>query len=109
MAAEKIFENKVKAFLEEEGAWFIKYWAGSRFTKDGIPDLICCINGYFVAPEIKAEDGKPSSLQSYNIGKIREAGGFSMVLYPSAFDRFKQFVIDLKHEKFDRESEVIWK
>lgn len=32
-----------------------------------------------------------------------------MVLYPSAFEKFKEFVADLKHEKFNRDMEVIWK
>ena len=38
MAAEKNFENKVKKYLKEQGAWFIKYWGGAAFTKAGIPD-----------------------------------------------------------------------
>lgn len=70
---------------------------------------MACVNGYFVAVEVKAQNGKPSELQLYTIDKIRKAGGFAMVLYPSAFERFKDFIHDLKHEKFDRESEVIWK
>lgn len=109
MAQEKTFENKVKKFLEEEGAWFIKYWAGAQFTKAGIPDILACVNGYFVGIEIKAQNGKPSELQLYNIDKIREAGGFAIVLYPSAFADFKQFIIDLKCENFTRDMEVIWK
>lgn len=70
---------------------------------------MACVNGYFVAVEVKAQNGKPSELQLYTIDKIRQAGGFAMVLYPSAFERFKDFIHDLKREKFNRESEVIWK
>ena len=109
VAQEKTFENKIKKFLEEEGAWFIKYWAGSQFTKSGIPDILACVNGYFVGIEVKGPNGKPSELQLYNINKIRKAGGFAMVLYPSAFERFKEFIKNLKHEDFNREMEVIWK
>lgn len=109
MAAEKTFENKIKKFLESEGCWFIKYWAGSQFTKAGIPDILACVNGYFVAIEVKAQNGRPSELQLYNIQKIRDAGGFAMVLYPSAFDRFKIFIQDLNKDNFTRETEVIWK
>ena len=109
MAQEKTFENKVKKFLESEGCWFIKYWAGSQFTKSGIPDILACINGYFVGIEVKAQNGKPSELQLHNIDKIRKARGFSLVLYPSAFPKFKKFVKDLKQERFNREMEVIWK
>lgn len=109
MAAEKLFENKVKKFLTEQDAWFIKYWAGSQFTKDGVPDILACVNGYFIAVETKASNGKPSELQLWTINQIRKAGGFAMVLYPSAFDRFKSFIEDLKRDKFEKESEVIWK
>lgn len=40
MAAEKNFENKVKAFLKDTGAWLLKYWSGAAYTKSGIPDLL---------------------------------------------------------------------
>lgn len=108
-AAEKNFENKVKKFLVDEGAWYIKYWAGSQFTKTGIPDMLTCVNGYFVAIELKAPTGKPSELQLHTIKKIREAGGFAFVLYPSGFEKFKHFITQLKREKYDKEMEVIMK
>lgn len=109
MAQEKTFENKIKKFLEGKNAWFIKYWAGSQFTKAGIPDILACVNGYFVGIEVKAQNGKPSELQLHNIDKIRKAGGFAMVLYPSAFNRFKSFIEDLNKDTFNREMEIIWK
>lgn len=109
MAQEKIFENKLKGFLKEQGAWFIKYWAGSKFTKEGIPDILCCVNGYFVAIEVKAQNGKPSPLQLYNVREIRKAGGFAFVLYPSGYEQFKKFIFNLKEDNFNREMEVILK
>ena len=42
MAAEKRFEDRVKSFLTEQGAWFLKYWGGGHYTKSGIPDLLVC-------------------------------------------------------------------
>lgn len=103
MAAEKLFENKIKKLLEEHGAWFVKYWAGAAFTKSGVPDILACVNGYFIGIEVKAQNGRPSELQLHNIRKIKDAGGFAFVLYPSAFDEFKQFITDLKREKFNRD------
>lgn len=91
IAQEKNFENKIKAFLNEQGAWFIKYWAGSKFTKDGIPDILACINGYFVAIEVKASNGKPSELQKYHVKKINyEANGIAVILYPQDWELFKE-------------------
>lgn len=95
MAAEKLFENKVKAFLKSQGCWFVKYWGGGQFTKAGIPDLLVCCKGKFIALEIKAANGKPSELQLYNIEAIQKAGGLAMVLYPKDFEKFKELVKNL--------------
>lgn len=108
MPAEKTFENKIKKFLESEGAYFVKFFANG-YTKSGVPDILACVNGYFVGVEVKAQNGKPSELQIYNVDKIRNSGGFAMVLYPSAFQKFKDFVYQLKQDYFTRESEVVWK
>lgn len=92
MAAEKNFENRVKKFLKEQGCWFIKYWAGSEFTKSGVPDLLVCCNGRFLGVELKGPKGKPSELQLWNIEQIKKAGGIAMVLYPQDFDEFKALI-----------------
>lgn len=92
MAQEKNFENKIKTFLKDQNAWFIKYWAGSKFTKDGIPDILACINGYFLAIEVKARNGRPSELQKYNVVKINGSGGYAIILYPDQYEEFKQLV-----------------
>ena len=94
MAAEKNFENRVKAYLKSKGVWYIKYWGGSRFTKSGIPDLLACVNGKFVAIELKAPNGKPSELQLYTIEQIKKAGGKAFVLYPKDFNEFKEIIED---------------
>ena len=86
----------------------MKFFANS-FTKSGIPDILACVNGYFVGVEVKAQNGKPSALQLYNVRKIREAGGFALVLYPSGFEKFKKFIIDLVHKKFNRDMEEVMK
>lgn len=110
IAQEKTYENKIKKFLESRGAWFIKYWAGAQYTKSGIPDILACVNGYFVGVEVKAQNGTASELQLHNVRKINEAGGFAFVLYPSAFDDFKRFIDGLRREEFNRDNiPTIWK
>lgn len=59
----------------------------------GIPDLIICLNGLFVAVELKKEDGKPSALQLYNIEQIKKSNGQAIILKPSQFEKFKQKVL----------------
>lgn len=96
MAAEKNFENRVKNYLKEQGAYFVKYWGGGRFTKSGIPDILACINGCFIGIEIKADNGKPSVLQLKNLRDIENAEGYGVLLYPEDFDTFKQFINEVE-------------
>ena len=110
MAQEKRYENKIKKYLESRGAWFVKYWAGAQYTKSGIPDILACVNGYFVGIEVKAQDGKPSELQLHNVRAINDAGGFAFVLYPSKFAEFKAFIDGLLRDEFNRDQiPDIWK
>lgn len=95
MASEKQFENKIKKFLKDHGCWFIKYWGGGQFTKSGVPDIIACVNGYFVAIEVKAPTGKPSALQEYNVREIEKSGGVAVILYPKQWDDFKKLITTL--------------
>lgn len=100
MGPEKTFETKIKNYLKSEGAWFVKFFA-NRMTKSGIPDILACVNGYFVGIEVKADSGKPSLLQLEKIEEIRKAGGFAFVVYPSGFDKLKAFIQDLKNDTFN--------
>lgn len=108
MGPEKTFENKVKDYLTKKGAWFVKFFA-NRMTKEGIPDILACVNGYFVGIEVKAQNGEPSKLQLYHCEKIRAAGGFAFVLYPSGFEQFKKFVSDLYNDAFNKEMPIVMK
>lgn len=97
MPQEKNFENKIKAFLKSQNCWYVKYFANS-FTKSGIPDILACVNGHFVAIEVKATTGKPSEIQIWNINEIKKSGGIAMVLYPKDFEEFKKLIIKMKGE-----------
>lgn len=94
MAEEKRFENKIKAYLKEHNCYHVKYFANS-YTPVGIPDILACVNGYFVAIEVKASKGRSTDLQRYNRTKIRESGGISIILYPEQFEDFKLLIQDL--------------
>lgn len=91
MAEEKNFENKIKKYLELKGAWFVKYFA-NRNTKSGVPDILACVNGHFVAIEVKATYGRPSPLQIWNIDRIKAAGGIALIVYPKDWETFKSII-----------------
>lgn len=92
---EKAFENKIKAYLKQQGAWHVKYFANA-YTRSGVPDLICCVNGKFLAIEVKAEHGRVSELQNYQIEQIKKSGGKALIVYPKDFEEFKKIVEELK-------------
>lgn len=96
MAAEKLFETKIKNYLKEQGAYFVKYFA-NRNTRSGVPDVLCCLNGFFLAIEVKAANGKPSYLQKEHCDQINRACGCAVILYPDQFDEFKGLVEALNH------------
>lgn len=77
---EKEVENQIKRELERRGAWYVKFHA-DNFTPPGVPDLIACVDGKFVAIEVKAPDKlKNVSLpQQIQIANIRRANGIAFV------------------------------
>ena len=50
------------------------------FGRAGIPDIIGCMDGHFIAIECKAGKGQPTLLQSRELGRIDMAGGKTFVL-----------------------------
>ena len=100
MAQEKAFEEKIKKHIEMIGGWQVKYFA-NRMTKKGIPDILACISGHFIAIEVKAQNGRSSELQVYQCNKIRMSGGLAHIVYPSGWEQLKVILNMLKHDVYD--------
>lgn len=86
------FKNKVEKMLDDHNAWYIKYWAGAKYTREGIPDILACINGMFYGMELKGDGGKPTLLQLINLKKIRKAKGIGVLLYPKDLNKFEDLI-----------------
>lgn len=110
MAQEKTFENKIKKYLKGKGAYYVKYH-GNAYSTNGTPDILACVNGYFLGIEVKAQNGKfdPEGLQAVKLRDIRNAGGFSYVVYPSGWERLKAIIDGLLIDEFNRDEEVFLK
>jgi len=69
---------------------------GNSFQKKGIPDLLICYKGRFIALELKQENGRLSEIQKYRIQKLINAG--AVVEVPRTLkdvqEVFKQLVLD---------------
>ena len=95
--SEKAYETKIKRLLTEVGAYHVKYF-GCGFTQAGVPDILACIKGRFLAIEVKDVKGKPSPLQIHNVKKIRESGGLAIIAYPKDFEALKALIEALVNE-----------
>ena len=81
-------KTKLKKILDEMGIWhFSPYQAG--MGRAGIPDIIGCYNGLFVAFECKANGNKPTALQQREIDAIRTARGIAFVVDENNVDEIK--------------------
>lgn len=97
---EKIFENQIKSYIKKIGGWCYKTM-GNAYTVNGVPDVLACINGHFIAIEVKSENGKPSPLQLAKISEIRNAGGIAHVVYPSGWMKLKAILDGIKRDEFN--------
>ena len=93
-----MLESKIQAqiikTLREAGAYVIKTIVSST---GGVPDVIACYRGIFIAIECKSTTGKPSELQKVNLEWIRQAGGIAIVARSAA--DVKKLLTDLPISK----------
>jgi len=75
---EQTIQRKILRELKDLGIYAYKNISTNR---KGIPDIIACVNGKFLAIEVKSKGGKPTKLQEYNIEQIRKSGGSAIVAY----------------------------
>lgn len=78
MLPEKRVENQIKKFLDRHNAYWFKTLGGS--VPAGTADIIACVNGYFIAIEVKKPSGgNVSALQEFHINKVKQSGGIAFV------------------------------
>lgn len=75
---EKTITNQILKYLKAQPCCFVFKEHGGIYGTAGIPDIICCYRGKFVAIEVKTLTGKLSKLQKITINRINEAGGMAI-------------------------------
>ena len=70
---------KVKALLKKYNIYHFMPATGG-YGRSGVPDIIACMRGRFLAIECKAGNGKLTPLQSRELALIEEAGGLAYVI-----------------------------
>jgi Holliday junction resolvase len=80
MTPEAKVKRKVTDLLKRLGIYYFCPLTGG-YGRSGVPDIICCVNGRFVAIECKAGDNTLTALQQSQIDKIKAAKGDALVIY----------------------------
>ena len=80
MKNESQLTSQIKNLLKSKGAYCEKIFGGG-YQASGIPDILCCYRGYFLAIEVKSPTGKgrASDIQKLKIKAIRDAGGVAFI------------------------------
>ena len=77
---EKDITNKILKYLKTLDKCYCFKEHGGSYGSTGIPDIICCYKGRFLAFEVKTAKGRTTALQEVNIRKINEADGIAVVV-----------------------------
>ena len=95
MKSEQTIQSEILKYLKSVGAYTIKV---SAATKSGIPDIICCYKGRFVAIEVKRPETKnnTSPLQVANMRMIVDAQGRAIVAWDK--EMVKTFINNIDKE-----------
>jgi Holliday junction resolvase len=79
MGETSITRTAISKIRRELPGAYVRKIAGGPYQASGMPDLLVCWRGRFVAIEMKMPGKKPTRIQEAEIGRIRDAGGIAEV------------------------------
>ena len=78
-SSEAILRWQIVKAIKQRWPWAWVYHPCDT-THSGIPDLLCCINGQFLALEVKTPTGRVAPIQDAILSQIRLAKGRAWVI-----------------------------
>lgn len=79
MPLERTIVSAILIRLRKAGA-FAEKNHGNEFTRQGTPDIYACLQGRFIAIEVKQPGKKPTPAQVQVLTEIEAAGGITRVM-----------------------------
>lgn len=79
MTPEAKVKKKVVEILKALSVYYF-YPVTGGYGTSGVPDIVACYKGRFIAIECKAGNNKPTALQQQNLAAIERAGGSAVVI-----------------------------
>jgi Holliday junction resolvase len=95
-------EGKVKARVKKILDGYKVYHFSPNmagYGRSGVPDIIGCHDGYFLAIECKAGTNKPTALQLRELERISTAGGYAFVINESNIEVLEDVLIKITEGK----------
>lgn len=84
-------KKRVREILDKLGIYHFMPPANG-FGRAGIPDIIACMDGHFIAIECKAGRGTTTALQDRELDRIHNAGGTTFIARESNLDELQQIL-----------------
>lgn len=92
---EKAVKDQVVSIFKTESVYYF-FPATHGFGRSGVPDIVACVNGWFLAVECKAGKNKPTALQVREIEAIRRCNGVAVVVNEENVEMVRELVRKLK-------------
>lgn len=89
---EKKLQDKAIRYLRERGVYHLNLY-GDGWSSKGKPDIIACINGRFVAFELKVGSNNLQDDQKIHQSRIQKSGGLHYS--PYTFNEFVEIMEEL--------------
>jgi hypothetical protein len=102
---EKNIPNAILKHLKTLPDCFAWKEHGGQYGTAGLPDIICCFRGRFIAFEVKTETGKLSKLQEITLQKINAAKGNAYKV--TSLQEVKKILSELMEDNYDGEGVFI--
>lgn len=77
MTKEQDIQTKIMDYIKSIGGLPIKQNQIGIYAQAGVPDIIACIKGRFVAIEVKRPKQKPKPIQEAWLRAINDVGGYA--------------------------------
>ena len=89
MTPEAKVKKKVKEELDKMGVYHFSPMQNGM-GRAGIPDIIGCFDGQFIAIECKAGKGTTTALQERELTRIQNAGGYALVVNETNINQLQE-------------------
>lgn len=93
---EQQIQKKILDYLDAIGCYTVKV---INANKSGVPDILACYDGKFLAIEVKRPESinTVTKLQEYNLSQVSSKGGYSTVATSVA--DVKEFIQDIDTQR----------